>query len=393
MRARGERVESYSPPPSAPSAHLAPPNPLSPPKAADLATALHLPSTADLLPLLVPLAASSAVTPTSAYPVGAAALGRSGAIYLGANLELPRAPLAAAVHAEQAAVACAAQAGEGGLVRIAVSAPPCGHCRQFCNELAGAEALEFVFEEAGGRGRGASASTLADLLPRAFGPADLARGPSADGSMGVAAPAGGRPATPPPGGCRARGPTFLMAGVGAGGGGGGARLEWEGEAAAVLASAAAAAAPSWDGVAASPSAALTGPLLVSAAEAALQAAASCHAPHTHCPAGVALVWERPGGGDAGPASSAPVISAGGVIESAAYNPTLPPLQAALVAAVVAGLPSWAAVRGAVLVERGGGARISHAGGTVAALACLGGGGGGDGDGAGVPLTVLRVRWA
>ena len=87
-----------------------------------------------------------------------------------------------------------------------------------------------------------------------------------------------------------------------------------------------------------------------------------------------------GGGDA--AVSALAVSAGGVIESAAYNPSLPPLQAALVAAFVGGLPGYGAIRAVVLVERAGG-RISHAGATAAALASLGD----------VPLTVMHVEWA
>ena len=347
-------------------------------QASALAASLGL-STAALLPYLVPFAAAHAIVPTSAYPVGAAALGASGSIYLGANLELPRAPLAASVHAEQCAVASAAQAGERGLVRIAVSAPPCGHCRQFCNELAGAEGLEFVFEEGGGA---PSVSTLDELLPRAFGPADLARGPSSDGSMAVAMPAGGpRPPTPPPPGCggrAARGATFLMDGSGVGR----ASLELEEDAAEAVMGAMHAPINGDGGGAtdASTSAGHHHSWVIPAADAALEAAAACHAPHTHCPAGVALVWER-AGADGQPAL---VISAGGVIESAAYNPTLPPLQAAAVAAFVAGMDGWGAVRAAVLVERGAGARISHAGGTAAGLACVGEGG--------VPLTVLRARW-
>ncbi len=360
---------------------LSPPVPV---QASVLALAAGLPSTAALLPHLVPLAARSALTPTSAYPVGAAALGVSGAVYLGANLELPGAPLAASVHAEQFVVASAAAAGEAGLLRIAVSAPPCGHCRQFCYELDGADALEFVFFEEGDGGTGGSGgggdtfdatppiSTLGELLPRAFGPADLARGPSSDGSMAVAPPVGGRPPTPPPGGVGRRGPAFLLAP-----GPQGARLEWDEAAAATLAASAA------EGTPAARS-------LVAAAEAAFKAASACHAPHTHCPAGVGLVWEGRAGG--GGVEGAAAVSAGGVIESAAYNPTLPPLQAALVGAVVGGMAGgYGGVKAAVLVERGEGGRVSHAAGTAAGLACLGGGRGG---GAGGPsLTVLRVRWA
>ena len=135
------------------------------------------------------------------------------------------------------------------------------------------------------------------------------------------------------------------------------------------------------------------------------------APHTHCPAGVALVWARRGAAAAtadgageeegGEGEEALAISAGGVIESAAYNPSLPPLQAALVAAVAAGMAGWGAVRAAVLVERrsgdsgsgGGGARVSHLAATRAAAACLGRGGGAGEEGEGVPVAVFRVRWA
>jgi len=38
------------------------------------------------------------------------------------------------------------------------------------------------------------------------------------------------------------------------------------------------------------------------------------------------------------------VSAGGYVESAAYNPGLPPFQAAIVAAVVGGMPSYDQVR-------------------------------------------------
>lgn len=40
------------------------------------------------------------------------------------------------VHAEQSLLANAAWHGESALERLAVSAAPCGHCRQFYSELA-----------------------------------------------------------------------------------------------------------------------------------------------------------------------------------------------------------------------------------------------------------------
>ena len=64
------------------------------------------------------------------------ALGASGRLFVGVNLEFPGLPLHHSVHAEQFLIANAGQAGEQALTRLAVSAVPCGHCRQFCSELA-----------------------------------------------------------------------------------------------------------------------------------------------------------------------------------------------------------------------------------------------------------------
>jgi cytidine deaminase len=120
----------------------------------------------DLMTSLLPWGQSFARAPVSQFTVGAVALGRSGALYAGANLELAGLPLSASVHAEQSAVSNAWLHGESGLVALAVSAPPCGHCRQFLNELDGAAGLRIVVA-------GAPPATLAELLPRAFGPLDL----------------------------------------------------------------------------------------------------------------------------------------------------------------------------------------------------------------------------
>ena len=54
---------------------------------------------------------------------------------MGVNLEFPGLPLQHSVHAEQFLIANAACHGERGLLRIAVNAAPCGHCRQFIAEL------------------------------------------------------------------------------------------------------------------------------------------------------------------------------------------------------------------------------------------------------------------
>ncbi len=96
---------------------------------------------------LLPLAEEFAVTPLSGYPVGAVAAGLPKGdggwcnLYLGANLELRNAALNFTTHAEQAAVNNAWLNGEPGIQMLAVSAAPCGYCRQFLYELTTARRL------------------------------------------------------------------------------------------------------------------------------------------------------------------------------------------------------------------------------------------------------------
>ena len=49
-----------------------------------------------------------------------------------------------------------------------------------------------------------------------------------------------------------------------------------------------------------------------------------------------------------------IVVGGGVIESVAYNPTLPPLQVALAALLSRGVRDWGLIEEAVLVEEEGG---------------------------------------
>ena len=93
---------------------------------------------------LIQLALTYAQPAISRFHVGAVALGSSGALYFGANIEFRGCALNQSVHAEQAAVINAAVHGETGLLKLAVSAPPCGYCRQFLNELATAAQLEVI---------------------------------------------------------------------------------------------------------------------------------------------------------------------------------------------------------------------------------------------------------
>lgn len=115
---------------------------------------------------LLPLAAACALTPISHFHVGAIARGQSGNLYFGANMEFNGAPLQQTVHAEQSAVIHAWLRGETALASITVNYTPCGHCRQFLNELNSGTALQI-------RLPGRAAAMLAEYLPDAFGPKDL----------------------------------------------------------------------------------------------------------------------------------------------------------------------------------------------------------------------------
>ena len=125
----------------------------------------------ELMKNLLPLAAAMSVTPVSHFQVGAVAEGGSGDIYLGANLEFLQHPLKVTVHAEQCVVTNAWHQGENRLKRLLVDEAPCGHCRQFLNELNDVDQMEIIIDRTP---KGPVKSYgIADLLPDAFGPADL----------------------------------------------------------------------------------------------------------------------------------------------------------------------------------------------------------------------------
>ncbi len=114
---------------------------------------------------LLPLAQSFSRPPVSNYRVGAIVQGTSGDLYLGANLEVPAA-LVFSVHAEQSAACNAYLGGDSGIASLAVTAAPCGHCRQFLYELSNGHDIR-IFLASGIR------SGLSALLPYPFGPRDL----------------------------------------------------------------------------------------------------------------------------------------------------------------------------------------------------------------------------
>ena len=217
-----------------------------------------------LMLALVPLAQKYAIPSISNFFVGAVALGASGSIYFGANYEFVGQALSFTVHGEQAATAHAIARGETGMQKLAVSAAPCGYCRQFLYELTTASTLQILLPNT-------PATLLTSLIPDAFGPGDL----------GVTA--------------------ALMS-------------------------------PQSHGMTLSPI--IHDPVV----KAALAAANASYAPYTFSYAGVALKT-RDGG-----------IFTGSVAENAAFNPSMSPLEAAIVNLVISGGKSYADIIEAVLVE-------------------------------------------
>ncbi|MBN7767733.1 MULTISPECIES: cytidine deaminase [Pectobacterium] len=115
---------------------------------------------------LLPLAAACAQAPISNFQVGAIAQGLSGNFYLGANMEFSAVQLQQTVHAEQSAVSHAWMRNERGLRAVTVNYTPCGHCRQFMNELRNAASLRIQLP-------GRQPAVLSHYLPDSFGPVDL----------------------------------------------------------------------------------------------------------------------------------------------------------------------------------------------------------------------------
>jgi len=114
---------------------------------------------------LLPVAAAFSVAPLSHYHVGAIATGASGDLYLGANYEFVGLPLNHSLHAEQSAIANAWQHGEQRITGLTINSTPCGHCRQFINELPDVEALSIHLPQQHYR--------FSQLLPHPFGPDNL----------------------------------------------------------------------------------------------------------------------------------------------------------------------------------------------------------------------------
>ena len=123
-----------------------------------------------LMVLLLPAAQQSAVPEISDFYVGAVARGLSNSLYVGGNVEFQGQSLAYVVHAEQSAVNNALLNGETGIRAIAVSAPPCGYCRQFLFEIDHGADIEVILPD---KDAAYTKTPLRRMLPDAFGPSDL----------------------------------------------------------------------------------------------------------------------------------------------------------------------------------------------------------------------------
>ena len=114
----------------------------------------------------LPVAACYSKVPISEFYVGAIAIGESGNFYFGANQEFESVSIGQTVHAEQSALMHAWQMGEKRITDVVVNYTPCGHCRQFMNELNSAPTLRIHLPHS-------QNNALHSYLPDAFGPRNL----------------------------------------------------------------------------------------------------------------------------------------------------------------------------------------------------------------------------
>lgn len=112
-----------------------------------------------------------AYAPYSNYNVGAALLSANGKTYLGANIENAAYP--DGICAERTAAFQAILEGERQFQAVAVvtkdGGTPCGSCRQVLSEF-GLSTIVLIADESG---QVKQETTVADLLPGAFGPSNL----------------------------------------------------------------------------------------------------------------------------------------------------------------------------------------------------------------------------
>ena len=137
---------------------------------------LHI-SAEILMQRLLPMAKLYCATAISDFQVGAVAKAETTdtagdvALFLGGNIEFPAQALTQTIHAEQSAIINAWLQGVKRITGIAVTAAPCGYCRQFLYELEGGPNLKIgLHDQTSGK---TTQHILTDLLPAAFGPHEL----------------------------------------------------------------------------------------------------------------------------------------------------------------------------------------------------------------------------
>ncbi|KAI3714582.1 hypothetical protein L6452_21539 [Arctium lappa] len=245
-----------------------------------------------LLPSLVKSAQRLARPPISNFRVGAVGLASDGRIFFGGNIEFPGLPLHHSIHAEQFLITNLAIHGGGPkLLYMAVSAAPCGHCRQFLQELRGVSDTQIVITDQ--PQENPNYNPVSSILPNPFGPLDLL-----DQEMPLILEKHDNQLTIKDqpfiseNGNLSNGYTEL--------------LEKNEE---------------------------------KLKNKALEAARGSHAPYSRCPSGVALM-DCEGN-----------VYKGSYMESAAYNPSMMPVQAALVAYMVSGGGGYERIVAAVMVEK------------------------------------------
>jgi cytidine deaminase len=126
-------------------------------------------------------ARAGSYSPYSHFPVGAALLGTDGRVWTGANVE--NASYGLSMCAERTAVFNAVANGAHSFEAVAVAGPdgmttlPCGACRQVLWEFA--PGLSVVYADDGVP----TQTPLAALLPKAFGPSEIAAAAAARGIL------------------------------------------------------------------------------------------------------------------------------------------------------------------------------------------------------------------
>ncbi|MFS7982658.1 putative cytidine deaminase [Helianthus anomalus] len=251
-----------------------------------------------LLPSLVQSAQSLARPPISNFHVGAVGLSSDGRIFFGGNIEFPGLPLHHSIHAEQFLITnLAAHGGGPKLLYVAVSAAPCGHCRQFLQELRGVCDTQIVITDQ--PQENPVYKPISSILPDPFGPFDLLDQNTPlilekhDNKLSF------------------KDDNFLTGKFSnlSNLSNGYSELVMKNE--------------------------------VMLKNKGLEAARESHAPYSGCPSGVALM------------DCEGKVYKGSYMESAAYNPSMMPVQAALVAYMAAGGGGYERIVAAVLVEKEG----------------------------------------